>query len=137
MNRPTITKEMITEAAKQIAEKIEFGDADDITEHYRHHMDGYELAKDLEMYAGWDLTMRDVEELDGMSSIVDKLYREAEQKWYKENDIQPPLSVGTKITKGVIEGIDEHSAARYLVKETGCTKQNRWLLVKFEDAVAA
>ncbi len=29
------------------------------------------------------------------------------------------------------------AAARYIVKENGCTQDGRFLLVKFEDAVAA
>ena len=77
MERPKITKEMILEAAAKIAESLD-GDADTIAEHYSHPMDGYQLARELDRYAYWDLTMSDVEELDGMSSIVDKLHRDAD-----------------------------------------------------------
>jgi malic enzyme len=136
MDRPKITKEMVFEAAKEIAEKLD-GDAETIAEHYRHPMDGYELARELDRYAGWDFTMPDVEELDCMSSIVSGLHREAEKKWAAETDIQPPLPIGTRIKEGVIDSVCNHSAARYRVKENGCTNEGRFLLIRFEDAVAA
>lgn len=136
MDRPKITNEMVLEAAKEIAEKLD-GDAETIAEHYRHPMDGYELARELDRYASWDLTMPDVEELDCMSGIVSDLHRKAEKKWAEENDIQPPLPIGTRIKQGIIDGVCNHSAARYLVKENGCTEAGRFLLIRFEDAVAA
>ena len=136
MDRPKITKEMVFEAANEIAAKLD-GDAETIAKHYRHPMDGYELARELDRYAGWDLTMPDVEELDCMSSIVSDLHRKAEKKWVDENDIQPPLPVGTRITQGVIDSVCDQSAARYRVKENGCTQAGRFLLIRFEDAVAA
>jgi len=46
MDRPKITKEMVLEAAKEIAEKLD-GDAETIADHYRHPMDVYELAREL------------------------------------------------------------------------------------------
>lgn len=101
MDRPKITKEMVLEAAKEIAEKLD-GDAETIADHYRHPMDVYELARELDRYAGWDLTMPDVEELDCLSSIVSDLHRKAEKKWVEENDIQPPLPIGTRIKQGVV-----------------------------------
>ena len=136
MERPKVTKEMILEAATKIAANLE-GDAETIAEYYEHPMDGYQLAKELDRNAYWDLTMSDVEELDGMSSIVERLHSEAEKKWFSENDIQPPLPIGAVIKQGVIDGVYEHAAARYKVKETGCTQEGRFLLVKFVDAVAA
>lgn len=136
MNRPKITEEMIAIAAEEIAAKVN-GDAGTIAKYYKHRMDGYELARELDRRAGWELTMSDVEELDCMGVIVDELHRAAEKKWIEENDIQPPLAIGARIKEGVISGVCHHSAARYLVKENGCTQDGRWLLVKFEDAVAA
>ena len=137
MDRPKITKEMVLEAAKAIAENVG-GDAETIAHHYRHPMDGYELARELDRYAGWDyLTMFDVEELDNLSGIVSDLHRKAEKKWVEENNIQPPLPIGTRITQGVIDSVCDYSAAKYRVKENGCTQNGRFLLIKFEDAVAA
>lgn len=136
MERPKVTKEMVIEAAQKIAANLN-GDAETIAEHYRHPMDGYELARELDRYSGWDLTMPDVEELDCLSGIVSDLHRKAEKKWVEENNIQPTLPVGTHIKQGVIDSVCNHSAARYLVKENGCTQKGRFLLIKFEDAVAA
>lgn len=136
MERPKVTKEMVIEAAQKIAEHLD-GDAETIAEHYRHPMDGYELARELDRYAGWDLTMPDVEELDCLSGIVSDLHSKAEKKWVEETGIQPPLPVGTRIKQGVIDSVCDHSAARYRVKENGCTQTGRFLLIKFEDAVAA
>ncbi len=137
MERPKITKEMILEAAKQVAENLEDGDAESIAENYEHPMDGYQLARELDRNTHWDLTMSDVEELDCMHGIVDRLHGEAEKKWFAENDIPPPLPIGATIKEGVIDGIYEHAPARYKVKETGCTTAGRFLIVKFENAVAA
>ena len=136
MTRPKITKEIILEAALKVASNIEDCDADIIAENYRHPMDGYELARELDREEGWDLTMLDVEKLDAMSSIVSRLHAEAEKLWVKKNDIQPPLPIGTKIKEGVIDSVYQHSAARYCVKADGCTQDGRFLLIKFEDAVS-
>lgn len=136
MKRPEITKEIILEAAKHIAERLD-GDAETIATHYRYPMDGYELARELDRYASWDLTMADVEELDEMTSIVGRLHREAEKKWGEEHPMQPPLPVGAEIKEGVIAGIYEHQPACYRVKEHGCTQVGRFLLIRFENAVAA
>ena len=135
MDRPKVTQEMILEAATKIAANVD-GDAETIAKFYQHPMDGYRLAKELDRRAYWDLTMTDVEELDCMSGIVETLHSEAEKKWFAESNIQPPLPIGATIKQGVIAGIFEHGAARYKVKEDGCDSDGRFLIVKFEDAVA-
>lgn len=139
MNRPKITEAMILEAAKQVAAELE-GDAESIAKHYRHGMDGYELARKLDRNCFWDFTMADVEVLDGMRSIVHELHRKAEKEWGEQCQPEPPLPIGAKIKQGVIEGICEHSPGKYRVKENGCTTEKRWkrwLLVNFEDAESA
>ena len=144
MERPKVTKEMIIEAATKIAERLG-GDAETIAEYYDHPMDGYQLAKELDRNAYWDLTMSDVEELDGMSSIVERLHSEAEKKWFAENNIQPPYPIGTRIRDrrwkdrevGCIDGIYQHGVAKYLMKPDGQDDEatgNRRLIIKFEDA---
>lgn len=135
MDRPEITKDMIAEAAKEIAVSVN-GDAATIAKHYQHPMDGYELARELDRREGWYLTMLDVEELNNLSGIVSRLLRAAEKKWQVENNIQPSLPIGTPIRQGVIAGVCDYSAAKYLVKETGCAQSGRFLLINFEDAVA-
>lgn len=136
MDRPTITKEIVLEAAKEIAEKIG-SEAHTIAQCYRHPMDGYELAQALYPDAYLDLTMSDVDVLDGMRDRVRALHRAAEARWIVENDIQPPLPIGTRIQQGVIDSVCEPLTARYIVRAGDPGQRVRLLLVKFEDAVAA
>ena len=65
------------------------------------------------------------------------MHRKAEKKWVDENNIQPPLPIGTRIKQGVIHSVCDYSAAKYRVKEDGCAQDGRFLLIRFEDAVAA
>lgn len=133
--RPTITETLIREAARPVAEYIE-GNLEDIVEQYQPHMDGFRLAKALDKHCLWDCSRDVMESLDEVDSNVQQLLRYAERQWFAENDIQPPLPIGTTIKEGVIDGFSEHSVATYQVKENGCTHDGRWLLVKFEDAEA-
>lgn len=135
MNRPTITDEMKLAAARQIADKVD-GDAETIAEAYHHPMDGYELARELDRMYGWDLTMMDVEELDCMGILVRVELDRAEKQWAAQEAIEPPLQIGTRIKEGVIAGVCDHRAARFKVKENGDETEGRFLLVKFEDAIA-
>jgi hypothetical protein len=134
IKRPQVSDEIILAAANKIAAELEC-DAEQIAEVYCYGMDGFELGKELDRI-GWDICAQDVETLDCMGYQVGVEHEAVCKKWFKDNDIQPPLPIGTNITKGVINGICEYSAGRYLVKENGCTEDGRHLLVKFEDAVA-
>lgn len=139
--RPPITEEMIRQVTDEIARQYEIGDPDVLPRHYRNHMDGIELAFELSKFEGWDYgheTDRDfIDELDTISTRVDRIHREAVKQWFEENDIQPPYPVGTQITQGVIDGIDEYGIARYKVKRPEDEGKQSWLLVNFEDAVPA
>lgn len=135
MERPTITPEMILEAAQIVAERTQ-DDAESIAECYDHPMNGYHLAKALEDDAYWDISMDDVEELDNMSRLVEELLSKAEWRWVADNNIEPPLPIGATITQGVIAGFSEYAPARYKVKEPDCTEEGRFLLVKYEDAIS-
>ena len=137
MKRPTINDGMKLAAAKEVAEKLDGCDAETLAQHYQHPMDGYELARELDKWAGWsDLTMDDVEQLGAMWSAVRDQLRKAEKEWFEKHQIKPPLPDGTKINEGVIHSVDPYGAAKYLVKESGCTLDNRFLVINFEDAVA-
>jgi hypothetical protein len=113
--------------------------AAEIAKHWHPMIDGYELAKALEQYEGWDIDAQDVEVLD----LIDlKVIRRAEvaarNEWAKAWNIQPPHPIGTKVktpynTTGVIAGVYEHQGATYLVKEDGCKQDGRHILIKFED----
>lgn len=134
MKRPKITKELVAAAVTKIAEATEIP-AETIAEAYSQDMDGYQLARELERHH-WidDLTMAEVEELDGVSYEVDRALKAAEEAWVVENNIQPQLKAGDVIPSGVIAGVCQSSPARYLVKENGCKEEGRFLLVKFEEA---
>ena len=133
--RPKADKVMILAACTLVAEKIN-GDAETIAKHYRRHMDGFELAKELDKYASWDTTRDDMEALDEVDYLVDRAEGLAVKAWAEEFKPEPPLPIGTRVKQGVITRIYEHTPATYCVKEDGCTNDTRSLLIKFEDAVA-
>lgn len=139
MERPKVTKDMIAVAAKNLAADNGWDEdqAADIAKVYHSHMDGYELAKALELSCYWDITVMDVVALDAMDTVVRELHRAACKVWSQEHNIQPPLPIGTMTTKGEITGIYEHDAACYLIREIGETSDSRKLIVRFEDARAA
>ena len=134
--RPSASKEIILAAAQIVAAKIN-ADAETIAQHFRPHMDGYDLAKELDKWAGWDTTRDEMESLDEVGHLVDEAVRDAEKAWFAENDIQPPFPVGTRIKEGMITGIYDYSPASYLVKEDGCLDDSRHRIIRFENAVAA
>lgn len=147
--RPTINQEVIKTAADKLVSQPGFplDDAgvskdeaiNDLVGCYRHHMDGYELAKALDDDHGWQIDTMLVNELDAMSCIVSDMVKEAEKAWVRECNIQPPLPVGTELDIGVITGIcDDHYPACYLVKPHGDGPDeqtgNRRRVIRFEDA---
>ena len=134
--RPKATQEIILQAAAGVAGELGWSDdnADGIADAYTHcGPDGFAIAKELD-WNGYDLSAADIEALDGMYWDVSSAVTKLEKAWVEENKIQPPLEIGTEIKEGVITGVCEHSPARYLIKEHGCTNDNRFLLIKFEDA---
>lgn len=137
MNRPTLTKELLAATAAAFCERNGW-DADQAADLARvchsQHMDGYALARALERTCYWDPTAQDVETLDSFGYDLREALRQARIAWARDNNIQPPLPIGTMTTRGQITGIYEHDGATYMVRENGCTQQGRHLLVKFEDA---
>lgn len=139
MERPKVTQEMIAQAAQQLAKEYGWNASQvaDVARHWCSHMNGYELAKDLDMLCGWTIEVSDVEALDCMDHEVREIHRAACLAWAKEHNIQPPLPIGTMTTRGEITGISTHDAASYLIREHGETNESRRLIVRFEDACAA
>lgn len=139
MERPKVTKEMISDAARKLATENGWDEdqAADVAKVFDSHMDGYELAKALESRCGWTIQVIDVEALDGMDLEVRELHRAACKAWALEHNIQPPLPIGTMTTKGEITGVYEHDVACYLIRGFGETNDSRKLIVRFEDARAA
>ena len=139
MERPKVTPEMIAQAAQKLAAGRGW-DAEqvaDVAKHWRSYMNGYELAKELDTYCGWDIDASDVEALDWMGTEVREIHRQACIAWAKEHDIQPPLPIGTMTTRGEITGVSQYDGACYLIREHGETNESRRLIVRFEDARAA
>lgn len=139
MERPKVTQEMITQAAQKLAAEngLDAEQVADVAKHWRNHMNGYQLAKDLENYCGWDISVEDVDALDCIGSEVRELHRQACISWAKEHGIQPPLPIGAMTTRGEITGVSQYDVACYLIREHGETNESRRLVVRFEDARAA
>ena len=138
MKRPAVTQEMKLKAAEKMCADLKRTDweASDIASSYRHGMDGYELAKELESHHWWEISADDVGDLDTMGTYVREVHKAACVEWAATNNIQPPLPIGTMIKRGVIAGLCEHEPATYLIRQHGETNDKRFLLVKFEDAEA-
>ena len=86
--RPRANDEIIMQAAIRVAEALGDADAKSIADHYRDPMDGYELAKELDKWCGWDITKDEVDILDDMHWIVYELVKDAEKRWQIENNIR-------------------------------------------------
>lgn len=136
-SRPKVSKDMIREAARPVAESID-GDLDSIVGQYTHSMDGYELARELERYCGWEVSRSHMEELDDIVDRVNALLLEAEKKWVKEHSIRPPHPIGAITVLGEITSVPDRYPACYLVKELGQVDSecgNRRQVVRFEDVI--
>lgn len=142
--RPTVTQEMKFEAAKALVAEhgLDAHNANDIADQYSFGMDGFELAKELDKWAYWDTSRDEMEALDDMDYRVRALLKAEEERWFADNNIQPPLPIGSKVKchggTGVITEISNHAVAYYAVKPDGqddASCGNRRYLVRFEDAV--
>ena len=139
MERPKLTKELIAATAEAFCKSNGWQDdeADDLAKVCTSlYMDGYEIAKALESRCYWTITTMEVETLDEFSFKLREALRQACITWARENNIQPPHPIGTKITRGTITGIYEHDGACYLVAEPGKEDSSTRLVVRFEDAIA-
>ena len=102
-------------------------------------MDGYELAKKLEVRFYWHIDAQTVSNLDEVSFYMHGQLRYEESLWVKTHNIQPPFAIGTEVVcrhghicKGTITGVSEHEHAAYLIQIPGEPENNR-AIVKFED----
>jgi len=106
--------------------------------------DGYEIAKELDSWHHWDCSKEMIDYLDNYGYAVSKLVEKAEAEWAKQNNIQPPVPVGERVSfgeeTGVITGISEWGAAKYLVARDddpeAHTETHRRRIVNFEDVQA-
>lgn len=130
--RPTINQDIVSSAVCIVAEKIGM-DWESIFSEYDYPMDGFELMKALES-SGYDIRREDMEAMDEIDDLCEKRLKEAEYKWFEENEIKPPFDIGTLIQHGVIVGICEHKAGAYLVKPYDTFFENHFRVINFEDA---
>jgi len=137
MNRPKLTKELVAATAAAFCER-EGWDAEQAADLARvchsQHMDGYQLAKALDSECGWFPSASDVETLDCFGGELREELRQACIAWARDNNIQPPLPIGTMTTRGEITGIYAHDGACYEVRAPGDTDATRRHIVRFEDA---
>ncbi|QUX96573.1 hypothetical protein C0J08_14715 [Marinomonas sp. CT5] len=132
--RPTMNSEILIAAA--ISNGYDHDEARDIAHEYSSHMDGYDLAKDLDKNCSWDTSRETVDELDEVIGEAEGMLKALEYEWVARNNIQQPLKNGTRIKDGIIDGVYEHQAARYKVIRNGETAEScSRLIIKFEDAV--
>lgn len=150
--RPTrLTDDMALEAAKIIANDLSrAGQLDDMTFDCaasdiaavaRRHMDGYELAKELDQWKGWHITTEIVEALDGYSSAAGTIILQAQREWVERNSVEPEHDAGTRVrikwlgepVEGVIHGVYEHGAAQYLITPDGWQEGQGRPIVYFES----
>ncbi|WP_233115139.1 hypothetical protein [Aggregatibacter actinomycetemcomitans] len=111
------------------------------------------LMKILIRDYSWDFSADTWDNIQQFDFFVRKKLKEKEQQWVKDNDIQPPFPVGSKVrmrechgeTEGVIARIYEYDPARYCVMTEKQVQYNKemeslgkserqggWIL-KFED----
>lgn len=136
MERPKLTKELIAATAAAFCESNEWGagQASDLVRVCPSmHMDGYELAKELDSVCGWMPTAQDVETLDNFGFALREALRLECLSWARDNNVLPPLPVGSLTTMGEITGIYEYDGACYEIRKYGDTDPNRRHIVRFED----
>ncbi|PSH68560.1 hypothetical protein CU102_12410 [Phyllobacterium brassicacearum] len=149
--RPKVNDDMRLAAAVLIAEQlVQAGHVEaseleqhaaDLAQYGRDSSDGYELAKDLENRAYWDCNLDMATILDGYSSALRSEVENAQKTWAGENNIQPPLLIGTRVSirgfdgelQGTIDGVYAHGPAKFTVKLDGETGSCR-RIINFEDA---
>jgi hypothetical protein len=134
--RPAITKELALKALEGKCIGLPFT-AEEFVEEWSPWKDSYEIAKSLDRAHCCDLSRDDLDHIDDMAGYIDDYHRETVNRWFADNNIQPPYLVGSRLKEGLITGIYEYQPAYYCVKEHGCTNPTRSLLIKFEDAVLA
>lgn len=134
IQRPHISTETILQACTVVALKLD-GTAEEIASCYYSHIDGYQLAKELEDKHSWNIDLQVIEELEELQWEVDSIHKKVCMQWVIDSNIKPQFENGTKIKEGVINGVYKHGAAAYMVTKYGETMHGRHTIIKFEDAV--
>ena len=124
------------------------GAVKDLVKCGRTHIDGYELAKELEDRCHWECDLEMANELDSFAHAASEEIRKAEKAWAAREAIVPPLPLGAHVKikswreteTGLIDGIYEYGAAQYLIKIDADPEADRpsrsRRIVNFEDVEA-
>lgn len=133
--RPTITMDLILEAARAFCAPYGMGEAEahDLASAYASGVRcGFKLGVALDR-KGWDIDAPMVDDLDGFDVDVRKRHRDLCRTWAAQHDIQPPYPIGTMLVQGEITGISTHDPAHYEVRCPG-DPEDRRVLIPFEAA---
>lgn len=102
---------------------------------YDYCSNGYEYAKELESLGAYNINSIIVEELDWISTLLDKLNEKHIMQWVKDNNIKPKFKIGKEVfymdglekKKSIINYIDNIKAV-YHIKLT----ENSSRIISFE-----
>lgn len=137
--RPSVTDDMVREAARPYAEELDI-DLSDIVSAYSHPMDGYELAVELIRNHGCDIERPAMEQLDGLGDELSKQHRELTVEWVKGLDQTLILPAGVRVYcpahdgNGTVEGFAGTTRpGSYLIKPDSDPVESRRWVVRFED----
>lgn len=143
--RPQVTREILLQAGAEVEKELNRwanwkGQCQGLAKALARipggqHMNGYELAKELE-YSGtlYGIDSEAVEVLDNFSYEVQQRMTELQRQWERAHQVQPPHPIGTQLKEGRITGISPYAPATYHV-DWGRGESR--LLVRYEDAVTA
>lgn len=119
--------------------------AGEIARHAEPFLDGYQIGRRLDERAGWDCTMEIAEALDAFAHLHHEALEAVQKAWVERHGIRPPLPDGARVIArvggerraGVIRGVYEHGAAKYLVRDAAEPEDTtRSWVVPFEHVEA-
>lgn len=143
--RPQVTREILLQAGAEVEKELNqwanwHGQCAGLAQALARipgaqHLNGYELAKELERSCVlFDIDTAAVEVLDNFSYEVQQRMTELQRQWEHAHQVQPPHPIGTQLKEGHITGISPYDPATYYV-DWGHGESR--LLVRYEDAVTA
>lgn len=138
---PTITQDLVRRSVRGLmtrhavpVEDIERA-SHDVAAVFVSGMDGYALARALEIQKGWTcLNTQTVIDLDSLDAIVHIELEIERRRWVKNNGIQPPYVIGTELVEGQIVGLDPFDPSTYVVRPAGDCPPHHRVSVRFENA---
>ncbi|WP_455554079.1 hypothetical protein [Comamonas kerstersii] len=143
--RPQVTREILLQAGAEVEKELNqwanwHGKCAGLAQALARipgaqHLNGYELAKELERSCVlFDIDTAAVEVLDNFSYEVQQRMTELQRQWERAHQVQPPHPIGTQLKEGRVTGISPYAPATYHV-DWGRGESR--LLVRYEDAITA